>query len=273
MRGFVWAVGCIGLFGCPLLELRNARFPFSQRAVQHSLEKILDKSLLFNLISCKAKELHIMDENQMPVNPNSLDEDFDSYQVESEVPNPQALYPELFDCTSLGTTSEDVESFDDSQLANDIWMHANWAWRRGSGRANKGDLHGMLVCIDSYIKGSIDDAMGAFLHLQNHNRAVQEQIRVGQRRLGARFWDITFYCHDIAPNFAEANRHITWQYENEAGSLERCINTYNAGETLRAYYHLLYNQRHNGDALSVYRGCWLVDKAQIISIIRRLIGG
>lgn len=117
-----------------------------------------------------------------------------------------------------------------------------------------------------------DTALEKLKEGQTNNKKVQQLYDDAAEQLPD-FWDLVFYTTWSEADFSTFESNLAWQHQNDSNSLEESEKAWqtNPRQEIWAYYHLLWGQRKNPNALKIYRACWKEDKNKVMSSVSKIL--
>jgi hypothetical protein len=108
---------------------------------------------------------------------------------------------------------------------------------------------------------------------QVNNPEAQRLYDVASKTLPD-FWDLVFYTTWSQANFSSLQSALGWQAGNEWDSLVQSQKSWTSSpkQEIWAYYHLLWGQRNNPQALKTYRACWKSNRSEVMAMVGRTLG-
>jgi hypothetical protein len=86
------------------------------------------------------------------------------------------------------------------------------------------------------------------------------------------FWNLVFFSSSWAEDFSAIENSVNWQFANDRDSLDNSRKAWSEvpRNEARAYYFLLWGQRHDQETLRNYRACWHKDKTKVMSMVDQM---
>jgi TIR domain len=169
---------------------------------------------------------------------------------------------------------EDLLETVDTALFNDLRNHLQHQWSNPSNP----DAPSCYVALELSVYAGYDQGFRKLLEAQSHNALARETYKRVRRKVTPenRFWMLLATHHQLLDVQAtHAQGHIEWQCKNNPASLYRAWHAWQASlssgselDQLKSILELCSGQRHNPNAMELYRAIYAKAPDKLMSSVR-----